>query len=157
MEFKFKRKYTFFFFLAILLHIGAVAFWLLSPLEMFDSMEEKKIICLLVLVNVELLLLFYLGLFRKKFYAYHDRILVKRSLFPDLVISYKDITRIKEKNSDSVILGFGHRPSFVIYYQLNGSRKKYTVRSDNSALLLKVIKNEIDISNLNNNSKKLTK
>lgn len=148
MEFKFKRKYTFFFFLAILLHIGAVAFWLMSPTEMFKSLEEKKIICLLVLVNVELLLLFYLGLFRKKFYAYYDKIWIKRSLFPDLVISYKDITRIKEKKSDSVLLGFGHRPSFVIYYQVNGSRKKYTVRSDNSELLLKVIKNEIDIANL---------
>lgn len=157
MEFKFKRKYTFFFFLAILLHIGAVAFWLMSPTEMFNSLEEKKIICLLVLVNIELLLLFYLGLFRKKYYAYYDKILVKRSLFPDLVISYKDITRIKEKKSDSILLGFGHRPSFILYYQVNNSRKKYTVRADNSELLLKVIKNEIDISNSNNNSKKLTK
>ena len=34
-----------------------------------------------------------------KYYAYYDKIVIKRSFFPTLVISYKDITRIKERNS----------------------------------------------------------
>lgn len=157
MEFKFKRKYTFFFFLALLLHIAIIGSWFLLPKNVFGSLEEKKIIFLLILVNVELILIFYLGLFRKKYYTYFDKILVKRSFFRDIVTSYKDITKIKEKNSDSILLGFGRRPSFTIYYQTN-KRKKYVVRSDNTELLLKVIKNEMNISKTNNNTdKKLTK
>jgi len=156
MEFKFKRKYTFFFFLAILLHVGALSFWLFSPDKWFNSPEVKKIVCLLILINIELILVFYLGLFRKKYHAYHDRITIRRSFFSGIVIFYKDIIRIKEKNNDSILLGFGHRPSFTIYYN-DRRKKKYIVRADNTELLLKVIKNEIDIANLNNKDKKFTK
>lgn len=157
MEFKFKRKYTLFFFAALLLHIFLLTFWITPTENLFPTLEEKKMICLIALINIELLLVFYLGLFRKKYYAYHDRLCVKRSFFSEIVISYKDIIRIKEKNYDKVLLGFGQRPSFTIYYNEKRT-KKYTIRSDNYELLLKVIKNEIDISKINNNSKKnLTK
>lgn len=148
MEFKFRRKYTNFFIFALVIHIVILAFWLLSPIEMFTNEEAKKTICLLILINTELVLVFYLGLFRKKYYAYHDKLIVKRSFFTNIVISYKDITRIRERLTDTILLGFGHCPSFTIYYQ-NPKRKKYTIRSDNSELLLKIIKNEIDIANLN--------
>ena len=147
MEFKFKRKYTFFFFLVLLLHVSVLSFWIFSPDSLFDNLEKKKIIFLLVISNIELLLIFYLGLFRKKYYAYHDKILIKRSFFSNVIISYKDIIRIKERNSDSILLGFGHRPSFTIYY-FDKKRKKETIRTDNNDLLLKVIKNEIDISKI---------
>ena len=145
MEFKFKRKYTLFFFFALILNISAILFWFLSPEDLFNNLEDKKIIFLLIFTNIELLLVFYLGLFRKKYYAYHDKLLIKKSLFPDTIISYKDITAIKERNNDTVFLGFGHRPSFTIYYK-NPKRRKITIRSDNSALILKVIKTEIDIA-----------
>ncbi len=156
MEFKFRRKYTAFFFLAIILHIAAVAFWVMAPESLYKTIEAKKTITLLLVVNIELLLLFYLGLFRKKYYSFHDRILIKRSFLPDIIISYKDITRIKERPSDSVILGFGKRPSFVVYYE-TPKRKKYTFRSDNYELLLKVIKNEMEIIRSNKTARKLTK
>lgn len=156
MEFKFKRKYTFFFFAALLLHILLLAFWITPPKDLFNSLEEKRTICLISLINIELLLVFYLGLFRKKYYAYYDKIKIKRSFFSTIIISYKDIIRIKEKLSDTALLGFGHRPSFTIYYR-DKRTKKYTVRSDNTELLLKIIKNEINIANLNNNSQKFTK
>ena len=145
MEFKFKQKYTFFFFFALTLHIIVLLFWLFYPLRLLNSLEQKKLITLLALVNIELLLVFYLGLFRKKYYVYYDKIVIKRSFFSDVVISYKDINRIREKKTDTILLSFGRRPSFVIYYT-NGKRKKYTIRSDNTELLLSVIKNEIDIS-----------
>ena len=156
MEFKFKRKYTFFFFLALSLHILVLTLWFALPDQIFRDSEIKKLIFLLVTINIELILVFYLGLFKKKYYAYYDRLLIKRSFFTNTLISYKDITRIKERNSDTILLGFGHRPSFVIYYRTK-RLKKCIIRSDNTELLLKVIKNEIDISKLNNNDKKLTK
>ena len=148
MEFKFKRKYTFFFFLVLLLHIALLSLWFFSPKKLFPSEESKRIICLLILINIELLLVFYLGLFRKKYYAFHDKILIKRSFYSDIVISYKDIKTINEKKSDSILLGFGTRPSFTIYYQDSKKRKKHTIRTDNSELLLKVIKNEINIAKI---------
>ena len=154
MEFKFKRKYSRFFFMALILHIILITLWFVIPEKTFGDKNHKNLTFFLVLTNVELLLIFYLGLFRKKYHAFHDKLLIKRSFFSDIVISYKDITRIKEKQGDTILLGFGHRPSFTIYF----STKKITIRSDNNALLLKVIKNEIDISNtINNNTKKLTK
>jgi len=154
MEFKSKRKYSRFFFTALLLHIILISSWSILPEKPFGTINHKNLTFFLILTNIELLLIFYLGLFRKKYYAYHDKLLIKRSFLSDIVISYKDITRIREKQGDTILLGFGHRPSFTIYYK----SKKTTIRSDNSTLLLKVIKNEIDISNLNNsNTKKLTK
>lgn len=156
MEFKFRRKYTFFLFLVLSLHIAALSIWLFAPQNIFNSLEQKKIICILMIINIELILVFYLGLFRKKYYAYHDKILIKRSFFSTKIISYKDITNIKERPNDSILLGFGIRPSFTIYYT-DKRRKKYTVRSDNSELLLRVIKNEIEIAKNNNNQKKSTK
>lgn len=147
MEFKFKRKYTFFFLFAIVLHALAVGFWFFVPKEVFNGMDGKKTVCLLILINIELILIFYLGLFRKKYYAFHDKLVIKRSFFGNVVISYKDITSIKEKNSDSILLGFGNRPSFTIYYKPQQKAKsKCTVRTDNNKLLLKVLKNEVNIT-----------
>jgi hypothetical protein len=74
----------------------------------------------------------------------------------DIIISYKDITRIKEKGSDTALLGLIHRPSFTIYCS-KGKTKKYTIRSDNNELLLNTIRNEINILKINNNDQKLTK
>lgn len=145
MEFKFRRKYTFFFFGALLLHIAALYTWLFTDESSFGSLEHKKIICLLIVLNIELTLILYLGLFRKKYHAYYDKISIKRAFFPTKVISYKDIITIKERPNDSILLGFGIRPSFTIYYA-NKRRKKYTIRSDNNELLLRVIKNEIEIT-----------
>ena len=146
MEFKFKRKYTFFFLFAIALHALLVSFWFLVPEETFNGMDGKKMVCLLILINIELILIFYLGLFRKKYYAFYDKLVIKRSFFGNIIISYKDITSIKERNSDSILLGFGNRPSFTIYYKPKQKIKsKYTVRTDNNKLLLKVLKNEVNI------------
>lgn len=146
MEFKFKRKYTFFFLFAVLLHALAACFWFLVPEELFDGNDGKKIILLLILVNIELILIFYIGLFRKKYYAFHDKLVIKRSFFGNVIISYKDITSIKERNSDSILLGFGNRPSFTIYYKPPQKIKsKCTIRTDNNKLLLKVLKNEVNI------------
>lgn len=150
MEFKFKRKYTFFFLFAILLHALVVCLWLFAPIELFKDTDGKKFICLLALINIELILVFYLGLFRKKYYAFFDKLVVKRSLLKNFAISYKDILSIKERNSDSILLGFGRRPSFTIYYKSQiKKRGKYTVRTDNNELLLKVLKNEINVSQKN--------
>ena len=146
MEFKFKRKYNLFFFTALFLHLLIVAFWFFFPNTAFSSINAKKTVCLLLLINVELILLFYLGMFRKKYYAFHNRLVVKHSFLKNLVISYKDIISIKEKESDSLLLGIGKRPSFKIYYQVKGRKRKHTVRTDNNKLLLKVLKNELEIS-----------
>ena len=117
MEFKFKRKYTSFFMLALFLHIIVLAFWILSPKVIFNATNAKKTITLLALINVELILVFYLGLFRKKYFAYHDKLIIKRSFFKTLTIDYKSIETIKEKNNDTIFLTFGYRPSFKIYYK----------------------------------------
>lgn len=159
MEFKFKRKYTNFFIFALILHLAVLSFWLFFPNNAFANIIEKQTLSLIALINCELILLFYLGLFRKKYFAYYDKLIIKRSFFKTLIINYKDIHKIKEENNDTIFLTFGHRPSFTLFYKnQKGKNKKIIVRSDNNPLLLKVIKNEIDISNLNNiNIKKLTK
>ena len=156
MEFKFKRKYTKFFMVALVLHLLIAAFWVFFPENLIKIKDGRQTITLLGIINCELILFFYLGLFRKKYFAYYDKLVIKRSLFPTVTILYKDITSIKERKTDSIILGFGTRPSFIIYHTDKMSKKKkYVVRTDNNELLLKVIKNEIDISD--NNTKKLTK
>lgn len=147
MEFKFKRKYTNFFIIAVLLHLLVLAFWFLAPTAPFGGANGKQTVTLLSLINCELILIFYLGLFRKKYFAYYDKLVIKRSFFKTLTINYKDILNIKEKNNDTTFLTFGVRPSFKITYTKNNKAKKtQTIRSDNNPLLLKVIKNEIDIA-----------
>ncbi len=156
MEFKFKRKYTFFFFIALLLHLLVISFWFFFPNDLLKSAHEKQTITLIALINCELILIFYLGLFRQKYYAYHDKLIIKRSLFKDTTINYSTINKIKDNPRDTIFLVFGHRPSFTIYYtEKNNKKKKIIIRSDNSKLLQTIIKNEINISTLNN--KKLTK
>lgn len=155
MEFKFKRKYTKFFFAAIFLHVLVLCFWMFAPNNLFGVAKAKKIITLLALVNCELILIFFLGLYRKKFFVFHDKISIKRSLFSTITIDYKTITEIIENENDTIFLGTGHRPSFKILYKTKfGKIKKYTIRSDNNKLLLKVIKNEIEIAKINNTNNK---
>jgi len=143
MEFKSKRKYTRFFLFAIALHLIVLGFWFFFPDNILKNAEGKQTLTLLLLVNSELLLIFYIGLFKKKYYAFHDKIMIKRSLLKPIYISYNDITKIKERKKDSILLGFGTRPSFTIYY----NKRKKTIRSDNNELFLKVIGNEREISN----------
>lgn len=150
MEFKFKRKYTSFFVFALILHTLVLAFWVFTPKIIFNTENAKKIIALLALINCELILVFYLGLFRKKYFAYHDKLIIKRSFFRTLTINYKQITNIKENANDTIFLNFGSRGSFKIHYKENNKQKKYLIRSDNNNLLLKVIKNEIEIAKSNN-------
>lgn len=145
MEFKFKRKYTKFFILAVIVHALIVAYWLFFPVEILGSKQTKQVSTLLILINCELILIFYIGLFRKKYFAYYDKLVIKRSFFKTITIYYSEIQKIREHSRDTIFLGFGVRPSFTIYYK---KRKKITVRSDNSSLLLKVIKNEIDIAKI---------
>lgn len=146
MEFKFKRKYTNFFLAATALHLIVLYFWFFFPKEIPLTTTSKQTISLLALINCELILIFYLGLFRKKYYAYHDKILIKRSFFKTFYIRYADITSIEENPYDSIIFNVGNRPSFKIRYKCGRKEKKYTIRSDNTDLLLKVIKNEIKIA-----------
>ena len=149
MEFKFKRKYTNFTIIAIILHILVLSFWLFTPSNLFESSEGKNTIVLLALINVELILIFYLGLYRKKYFAFFDKLVIKRSFLKTLTIKYSSITTIKEKNNDTILFAFGYRPSFTIIYKNDkGKRKKQTIRSDNTELLMKVIKNEMDISKM---------
>lgn len=151
MEFKFKRKYTGFFFLAVFLLTIVISFWVLAPQNIFGASNAKQLITSLGFANSALILILYLGLLRKKYFAYYDKLTIKRSLFKTLTIEYNSIKNIKEKENDTIFLIFGQRPSFKIYYtNKNGKEKKYTVRTDNNKLLLKVIRNEISIANLNN-------
>ena len=119
MEFKSKRKYTNFFIIAVLLHLLILSFWLLAPAAPFGGTNGKQTVTLLGFVNCELILIFYLGLFRKKYFAYYDKLVIKRSFFKTLTINYKDILNIKEKNNDTTFLTFGIRPSFKITYKNN--------------------------------------
>lgn len=154
MEFKFKRKYTKFFLLALILHLLVVAFWVFFPDNTLHNLKGKQTITLLALANVELLLIFYLGLFRRKYHAYHDNLTIKRSFIKNLVIPYENIEKIKEKDNDTILLGFGKRPSLKIFYKSESNKtKKCVVRTDNNKLLLLVINNEIEILNSNNNNK----
>jgi len=158
MEFKFKRKFTKFFITAVILHLIVIAFWVFFPDDILHNIKGKQTITILALINCELLLIFYLGLFRKKYFAYYDKLIIKRSFFKNIHIPYNNITKIKEKPNDSILFGFGNRPSFKISHKSpTGKNKKNIIRTDNNELLLKIIKNEIDISKTNNNNKKLTK
>ncbi len=149
MEFKFKRKYTGIFIFAIILHVALLSFWLFYPTTQNFTQSSKNTISLLALINCELIIIFYLGLFRKKYFAYYDKLLIKRSFFKNVTINYSTIQRIDEKSADTILLNFGLRPSFTIWHtKPNGRTKKTIVRSDNSELLLKVIKSEIDISKI---------
>ena len=142
MEFKSKRKYTNFFIITLLIHALIVAYWLFFPIEILGTQQTKQISTLLITINCELILIFYIGLFKKKYFAYYDKLVIKRSFFKTLTIYYSDINKIREYNNDTILLGFGKRPSFTIYYK----KRKIIVRSDNNTLLLKVIKNEINIA-----------
>lgn len=154
MEFKFKRKYTKFFIFALVLHALVLAFWLFFPNNILKNENGKQTLALLALANCELILFFYLGLYRRKFFAYYDKLVIKRSLLKTITIKYSDIIKIKEKENDTVFLFFGNTPSFSVYYKnKNGKKRKRVIRADNAKLLLKVIKNEIDIANLNNTNK----
>ena len=143
MEFKFKRKFTIFFIIALVLHATVVAFWLFFPNNILPDTKIKQTVTLLIVANIELLLIFYLGLIRRKYFAYYNKLIIKRSFVKNIIISYDNIDKIKEKNNDSILLGFGKRPSFKIYCK---NKKKYTIRTDNNELLLKIIKNEMEIS-----------
>lgn len=146
MQFKFKRKYNLFFVIALFLHLSLVAYWFLFPQSAFSSINAKKTSCLLILINIELILLCYLGMFRKKYFVFHNRMVVKHTFLKNTVISYKDITSIKERKNDSLLFGIGKRSSFVIFYNVNKRKKRYTVRTDNTELLLKILKNELEIA-----------
>ncbi len=149
MEFKFRRKYTGFFLLAVILHLLVLAFWIFFPSKFLANAKDKAFFTLLALINVELILLLCLGLFRRRYFAYYDKLIIKRSLVKNISIPYKRILDISEKANDSIIFGYGLRPSFKItYVNENGKKKKINVRCDNTGLLLKVIKNEIDISKI---------
>lgn len=152
MEFKFKRKYTFLFLVALALHALVLSYYFLFPHVLSIKSYDKETITLLLLANVELILFFYLGLFRKKYFAYHDKLIVKRSLLVDIHLFYEKITAIRENKNDSVLLGFGRQPSFTVYYTCikNNKRKKITIRTNNNELLLKVLKNEMNIAKVNN-------
>ena len=155
MEFKFKRKYTTFFLLAVILHALVLCFWLVAPEDLFNSSNGKETVTLLSIAICEALLTFFLGLQRRKYYAYYDKLTIKRSLLRTITIDYKSIIEIKEKPNDTVLLIFGNRPSFKIIYTSKSNRKKQqTIRSDNNDLLLKVIRNEISIANLDNTNNK---
>ena len=151
MEFKSKRKYTTFFIIALILHIAVLAFWIFFPKNVIFNEKGKQTVTLLTLINCELILFFYLGLFRKKHFAYHNKLITKRSFLKNVEINYSEIKKITEKNNDTILLGFGNRPSFKIYYTANGKNKKHTIRSDNNQLLILTIKNEMDISKKTNN------
>ena len=107
MQFKFKRKYTSFFILALFLHVSILLFWLTAPENVFGIAKGRDIITLFSIINCELILIIFIGLQRKKFFAYYDKLIIKRSLFKTMVIDYKSISKIKEQNNDSVLLGFG--------------------------------------------------
>lgn len=145
MEFKFKRKYTTFFFIAVIAHLLIVSYWLFFPVEILGTAQTKQISTLLITINCELILVFYIGLFKKKYFAYHDKLVIKRSFFTTITIFYSEIDKVREHSNDTIFLGFGSRPSFTIHYK---KRKKTTIRSDNSKLLLKVIKNELEIAKI---------
>lgn len=149
MEFRFRRKYTGFFIFAVVLHLLVLAFWLFFPSRILESTKDKAFFTLLALINVELILLLCLGLFRRRYFAYFDKLVIKRSLIKNVTITYGTILNIKEKPHDSILFGYGLRPSFKItYIGDNGKKKKINVRCDNTELLLKVVKNEIDISKI---------
>lgn len=146
MEFKSKRKYTKFFLLAILLHSMILAYWFLFPETFLTYANEKTTIVIVATITCELILIFYIGLYRGKYYAYHDHLLIKQSLVKNKKINYKDITRIQENPNDSIVLWFGRRPSFTIYH----NNKRTILRSDNNQLMLQVINNELEIAKSNN-------
>ena len=149
MEFKFKRKYTNFVISALLLHTIVLSFWIFAPSNLFGGTAGKNAVALLGIINIELILVFYLGLYRKKHFAYYDKLVIKRSFLKTLTIKYSSITTIKENKNDTILFNFGKRPSFTIYYKNNkGKKKKQTIRSDNTELLVKVVKNEIDIAKI---------
>ena len=149
MEFRFRRKYTGFFIFAAILHLLVLAFWMFFPEKILEKTKDKAFFTLLALINVELILLLCLGLFRRRYIATCNDLTIKRSLIKNVVIPYGTILNIKEKSHDSILFGWGLRPSFKIsYISPNGKKKKINVRCDNTALLLKVLKNEMDISKI---------
>lgn len=159
MEFKFKRKYDVLFFFALILHVLVLGFWFFFPNSNFQDKNHKLTIILLLLINVELILALVIVLHKKKYYAFYNNLTIKRAFLKNLSIPYVNIDKISEKSSDSIFLCFGSRPSFKIFYRNQSGRiKKYTIRSDNNVLILKTIKNELEILKKSNaNNKKFTK
>lgn len=148
MEFKFKRKYTDFFIFALLLHISVLVFWLFFPYTLLGSPKDKVFFTLLALLNVELILLICLGLFKQKYIVLYNKLIIKRMLAKNITITYGTILNIKENPNDSIIFGFGSRPSFSItYIDEKRKKRKVLVRCDNAKLLLQIIKNEMKIAN----------
>lgn len=150
MKFVFKRKYTGMFFVTLILIGISIAFYFLGP--NYIEAETMFFIQALVvsLIDVLLILIFILGLYRVNYYLYHDRIEIHRSLRKKTVLNYSNIQEIIEMPDDTIIFIFGKRPSFKIKYKQGNHTKNYRIRVANHNLLKLVLSNEKQIHlNLN--------
>ena len=159
MEFKFKRKYDGLFFFALILHTLVAALYIFFPKINFLDPNHKLTIILLLLINIELILALVIVINKKKYHVFYNNLTVCRTFLKNLSIPFTSIDKISEKNSDSILLFFGNRPSIKIFYRNKSGRiRSHTVRSDNNALLLKTIQNELKIlKKINTNREKFTK
>ena len=142
MKFTFKRKYTLSFFVFLTLTILAIAFYFIGP-KFIDRNSDFFLNALVIsLIDITLITIFILGLYRVNYYLYHNRLEIHRSLHKTITLDYNNIKEMIEYPNDTVIFMFGKRPSFKIKYQKGNKIKNYRVRVSSHQLLKLVIENE---------------
>lgn len=142
MKFTFKRKYTSIFMILLILLGIAISFYFVGPKFITREKEFFAQVLSISIIDIFLITLFILGLYRVNYYLYHDKIEIHRSLHRTIHLEYTQIKEIIEYPNDTVFLMFGTRPSFKIRYQKGNKLKNYRIRVSSHELLKLVIENE---------------
>ena len=108
-------------------------------MKKFDFLTTFLIISLL---DITLITIFILGLYRVNYYLYHDHLEIRRSLLKSIKLEYSQIKEFIEYPNDSIFFIFGKRPSFKIKYTKGNKTKNYRIRLANHELFKLVMENE---------------
>lgn len=142
MRFIFKRKYTLSFLIFLLLISIAVSFYLVGPkfIDRESSFFTNTLI--ISIVDITLITIFILGLYRVNYYLYHDHLEIRRSFLKSIKLEYSQIKEFVEYPNDSIFFIFGKRPSFKIKYNSGHKTKNYRIRIAKHDLFKLVMENE---------------
>ena len=107
MRFIFKRKYTLSFLVFLLLISLATAFYFVAP--NFINRDQKFFNDILVvsLVDILLISIFILRLYRVNYYLYNDHIEIRRSFLKSIKLEYSQIKEFTEYPNDAIFFIFG--------------------------------------------------
>ena len=142
MKFKFKRKYNTPFFILLFLIAISFIFYFVAPKFINENHWFFINVLVVSIFDSFIITIFILGLYREKYYLYHDHLEIHRSLRRTIELDYNNIEDLVEFPNDKTFLIFGTRPSFLLKYKNNNKIKKYRIRVEKYELLKLVMENE---------------